>query len=106
VNDHVDEIALTGGISTPGIVRVGDTVRRPIKDDSDYVHALLVHLEQRGFAGAPRYLGIDSRGRAVLSFIDGFAPPHNGYQLTEAGVAAAELTYMERNAALFETYLA
>jgi hypothetical protein len=34
---HVEpEIALTGGRSTPGIVRVGRTVRRPVKPDAEY----------------------------------------------------------------------
>jgi hypothetical protein len=77
-----------GGISTPGVVRVGDTVRRPLKPDADLVHALLQHFERSGFDGAPRYLGIDSKGRAILSFIDGFVPPNNGYTLDEEAVTA------------------
>ncbi|MBV9172435.1 MAG: hypothetical protein JOZ81_20360 [Chloroflexi bacterium] len=83
-----DEIPLVGDRSTPGVVRVGSTVRRPLKPDSDFIHELLNHFEQHGFDGAPRYLGIDDRGRATLSFIEGFAPPHNGYTLTENAVAA------------------
>jgi hypothetical protein len=83
-----DEIPLTGGRSTPGVVRVGDTVRRPLKPDSDVIHALLAHFARCGFDGAPRFLGVDSRGRAILSFIEGFAPPHNGFRLGEAGVRA------------------
>src|SRR5213078_4997821 len=35
---------------------------------------LLRHLEGSGFAGAPRFLGIDERGREVLSFIEGDVP--------------------------------
>jgi aminoglycoside phosphotransferase (APT) family kinase protein len=35
------------------------------------VHAFLSHLESVGFDGAPRYLGTDDNGRAVLSYIDG-----------------------------------
>ena len=41
-------------------------------------HALLRHLEDVGFDGAPRVLGIDDDGREVLSFIPGqavTAPP-------------------------------
>jgi len=83
-----EEVPLAGGISTPGVVRVGDTVRRPLKPDSDVVHALLAHLARCGFEGAPRYLGVDSRGRTILSFIEGFAPPHNGFRLSEQGVRA------------------
>src|SRR5205814_8046090 len=48
------EILLTGGISTPGVVRIGDTVRRPPKPDADRVQALLTHFASRGFEGAPR----------------------------------------------------
>jgi hypothetical protein len=83
-----EEVPLLGGMSTPGVVRVGDTVRRPMQANADYVHGLLLHLEQRGFEGAPRFLGVDSKGREILSFIDGYAPPHNGFELTEEAVRA------------------
>jgi hypothetical protein len=65
------EIPLTGGDVTEGVVQVGDTVRRPVGPHSPLVHALLAHLESAGFAGAPRFLGIDAAGREVLSFIEG-----------------------------------
>jgi len=65
------EIPLAGGDVTEGVVRVGDTVRRPVGPHSPLVHALLTHLESVGFAGAPRFLGIDGSGREVLSYIDG-----------------------------------
>jgi hypothetical protein len=65
------EIPLLGGDVTEGVVRVGDTVRRPLNANSPFVHALLRHLEAVGFTGAPRYLGIDTAGREVLSFIEG-----------------------------------
>jgi hypothetical protein len=32
------------------------------------VHALLGHLEQRGFDGAPHMLGLDDQGRELLTF--------------------------------------
>jgi len=65
------EIPLAGGDVTEGLVRVGNTVRRPVGPHSPLVHALLAHLESAGFEGAPRFLGIDSSGREVLSYIDG-----------------------------------
>src|SRR5262245_66544813 len=83
-----EEVPLLGGMSMRGVVRVGDTVRRPVNANSDYVHGLLLHLEQRGFEGAPRYLGIDHKGREILSFIEGWAPPHNGLRLSEEEVRA------------------
>lgn len=65
------EIPLAGGDVTEGVVRVGDTVRRPVGPHSPLVHALLEHLESVDFTGAPRFLGIDGLGREVLSFVDG-----------------------------------
>lgn len=65
------EIPLLGGDVTDGIVRVGGTVRRPRGDHSALVKLVLEHLERVGFEGAPRYLGRDSRGRDVLSFVEG-----------------------------------
>ncbi|MFG1755530.1 hypothetical protein [Streptosporangium sandarakinum] len=50
------EIPLVGGDVTEGVVRVGDTVRRPVGPNAPLVHALLRHLEE----GAPRFLGIDA----------------------------------------------
>ena len=65
------EIPLLGGDVTEGVVRVGDTVRRPLNANSPVIHALLSHLEAVGFTGAPRFLGIDAAGREVLSFVEG-----------------------------------
>lgn len=65
------EVPLVGGDVTEGIVRVGDTVRRPVSPVSDAVRRVLEHLHQHGFDGAPRYLGSDRKGRDVLSFVDG-----------------------------------
>ncbi len=53
------------------VVRVGDTVRRPIRPHSAAVAAFLRHLEAVGFDGAPRFLGIDSQGREILTFVEG-----------------------------------
>ena len=68
---RVAEQKLAGGAQTTGVVRVGATVRRPLHTRSDYVHELLGHLEQVGFAGAPRFLGIDGRGREILTYFEG-----------------------------------
>lgn len=82
------ELPLTGGRATPGVERVGNTVRRPLKPDSDFIHRLLNHFQESGFDGAPHLLGVDARGREILSYIEGFAPPHNGFRLTEESVRA------------------
>jgi hypothetical protein len=53
------------------VAKIGNTVRRPTGPWSDAVHALLLHFEQAGFDGAPRFLGIDEQGREILSFAEG-----------------------------------
>jgi hypothetical protein len=69
------EIPLGGGRVTQGVVRVGDTVRRPVRKNSSFVRSLLTQLHDRGFEAAPQYLGADERGREVFSFLPGFVPP-------------------------------
>lgn len=68
------EIELPAGDVTVGVVRIADTVRRPRSDVSQFVEDYLAHLEGAGFAGAPRFLGVDARGRDVLTFFDGDVP--------------------------------
>jgi hypothetical protein len=89
------EVPLDGGFTNAGLVaRVGDTVRRPQRSTSAATHALLEHLERVGFEGAPRFLGVDDRGREVLSYIPGRAviPPYPDWALTDdALVSVARL---------------
>jgi hypothetical protein len=68
----VTEEPLTGGFSNV-VARSGDTVRRGVGPWTPAVHALLRHLEQAGFAAAPRLVGqgIGADGRETLTFIDG-----------------------------------
>lgn len=65
------EIPLQGGDVTDGVVRVGDTVRRPASTSTPAVHALLRHLEAVGFEGAPRVVGMDGLGREILTYVPG-----------------------------------
>lgn len=69
-----DEIPLSGGNATSGVVRKGDTVRRPSGPWTPAVHALLAHLHAVGFRGAPEPLGIDDEGREVLRYLPGTVP--------------------------------
>ncbi|MEU8042172.1 aminoglycoside phosphotransferase family protein [Streptosporangium sp. NPDC049078] len=84
-----EEIPLLGGDVTDGVVRVGDTVRRPCRASTASVHALLRHLERSGFEGAPRALGVDERGREILSYVEGesAARPLPSFALTEESLA-------------------
>lgn len=81
------EEALTGGsISNP--VRVGGTVRRQAGPWTPTVHALLRHLEDAGFEGAPRAIGFDDAGREVLTYIEGDSVRFPPALLEEAGLTA------------------
>jgi hypothetical protein len=66
----VEEV-LSDAASGRRVVRVGDTVRRPLYPWSASIHRLLEHLEAVGFDRAPRFLGIDEQGREVLSYLEG-----------------------------------
>ena len=85
------EVPLSGGRLTAGVVRIGDTVRRPTGPHSPFVHRLLRHLDAVGFEAASRLLGVDEQGREVLSFIDGWVPPNLEPSPDETVAVAARL---------------
>jgi hypothetical protein len=98
VRVEVFEEVLLGGSTNAGLVtRVGNTVRRPLRPTSDATRALLDHLERIGFEGAPRYLGIDDRGREVLSYVPGSAvlKPYPAWALSDA--ALVSVAYLLRD---------
>lgn len=64
------ESSLPGGFVN-AVARVGDTVRRPASPRAAFVERLLRLFETRGWAGAPRHLGVDEKGREVLGYLDG-----------------------------------
>lgn len=83
------EEALVGGMDPDrGVIRVGDTVRRPGMRAA--VRALLVHLENVGFEAAPRYLGVDDEGRDVVSWVEGDVPipPYPAWALEDEALTA------------------
>ena len=89
----MDGQRLDGGRQTADLVRVGDTIRRPRNRNSEFVRAVLRHLEAAGFPGAPRVLGVDEAGREVLSFIEGdvhvAAPGASEPRLSDAHIESA-----------------
>lgn len=85
----VDELVFSGGSENQGaVVRVGNTVRRPRGVGHEVVEALLTHLEQVGFEGSPRFLGIDENGRQVLDYLDGSSHRTPPWQHDDAANAA------------------
>lgn len=85
-----NEQVLSGGnINT--VFKVGETVRRPVSKNSRTVHELLRHLESRGVP-APRFLGIDERGRETLTFIGGETGiPRRLWETDDALITSARL---------------
>lgn len=70
------ELPLTGGRNAGEVVRIGDTVHRSREPGSVFAARLLRYLESAGYAYAPRYLGLDERGRDILTYIPGRTTDH------------------------------
>src|SRR4051812_6298226 len=58
------------------VVRDGDAALRPARPWTDSVHALLAHLRARGIDWVPEPRGVDTRGRAAVSWVDGVVPAY------------------------------
>ncbi|HYN92699.1 MAG TPA: phosphotransferase [Pilimelia sp.] len=96
------EEPLAGGNVTAGVVRVGDTVRRPVGPWTAAVDALLLHLHDAGFTGAPRPLGRDEQGRQVLEYVPGEVEDHAGtYPLGDLVAIGRLLADLHRATATF-----
>jgi Ser/Thr protein kinase RdoA (MazF antagonist) len=67
--DEHEEV-LAGGNMT-AVVRVGDTVRRTAGPWTPTIHALMRHIRASGFQTVPEPLGLDERGREIVSFLPG-----------------------------------
>src|SRR6478735_9465127 len=83
-----DEIPLPGG-NVGGAVLVGDTVRRPTGPWTPAVHELLDFLAAAGLPHVPRVLGIDERGREILSYLPGEVVPIGERELSDGQLASA-----------------
>lgn len=66
-----NEIKLTGGRSTDQVVRIGNQVHRTMSSNSTLIHDLLIHLEKFNFPYSPKFLGVDQKGREILSYLPG-----------------------------------
>jgi phosphotransferase family enzyme len=90
VREPEPEVLLTGG-NMNTVVRVGATVRRTAGPWTPTIHALLRHIRAAGFTLAPEPLGIDGRGREILTFLPGAAgayPLRDAVWLTDATLDA------------------
>ena len=92
------EISLKGGRTTPGVVRIDDTVCRPLGPHSEFVHQVLIYLESVKFKGVPRFLGMDTNRREILSFLEGDTVPDLGHFTDKQLNSAAKLIRSFHNA--------
>ena len=84
------EEPLAGGMGNKGeVLRVGETVQRPVGDHSSAVSLLLAHLAGEGFL-APVPTGRDDRGRETFLWIEGDVPvpPYPQWSLTDDALAS------------------
>jgi hypothetical protein len=58
---------------TDAVLKVGDTRRRPVRENTPLVDRVLGVLEAARVAWAPRFLGIDEDDREILSWLPGRA---------------------------------
>jgi len=86
----MEEIKLDYG-NVSNTVKVGDTVRRDTGPWTPTIHALLNYLHEHEFDCVPKVLGIDDKGREVLSYLDGEAAvrPWPPILFTESGISQA-----------------
>ncbi len=98
------EEPLLGGRLTHGVVRIGDTVRRPASANSAFIKSLLCHCEKVGFTGVPRCFGLDEHGRDIFSYIPGWVPAKFQYftdvQVHDAGKLLRAFHDVTQNSAL------
>jgi hypothetical protein len=73
MRQQTEDGPLAGGTANHGrVIRVGDTVHRPVGAHTPAVHALLRHLTDSGFDATPRVIGVDERAE-VVGYIEGTA---------------------------------
>ncbi|NUR52089.1 MAG: aminoglycoside phosphotransferase family protein [Hamadaea sp.] len=75
---RVDQEILRGGVNA--VVRRGSLLHRPAGPWSPTVQALLRHLADAGFPGAPRAHGFDDDGHEIVDFVAGDVP---GYPMPD-----------------------
>ncbi len=85
----MDGEILSGGTTT--VVRIGRTVRRPVRAWSEAVQWLLAGLAAAQVRGVPRWRGVDEEGREVLDFLPGEAGTSAYRGPDRALVSAAKL---------------
>ena len=85
---------MPGGVNQ--VLRIGSTVRRPVGPWTASVHALLTHIAEAGYTGAPRVHGIDAEGREILDYLPGEVRDHPLPGRARSDEALAEVAVLLR----------
>lgn len=91
MNPMENEILLTGGRVTQGVVRVGNRVHRPQCANAEFIHTVLGHLADKQIPFAPHFHGIDQSGREILTYMEGIVPGDLGKYTQQQCATAAEI---------------
>lgn len=85
---HEEHVLADGGVTR--VVRVGNTVRRPVRPFTQTVQAYLRRVRAAGVDFVPEPLGYDEQGREVLSYVAGDVPvePLPAWATTDAVLIA------------------
>jgi hypothetical protein len=89
------------GLDDRGLIRIGDTVRRPAGHWTTSVHHLLRAIRANGFELGPEPRGFDAAGREVLSYLPGHDqgwPFHPGLLTGHAAERLGRMTARLRHA--------
>ena len=73
-----EEIILTGGRVTKGVVKKGNFVYRPCCVNSNFVHDVLLWLEKKNNGISPHFKGVSGDGREIITFLEGSSPDNLG----------------------------
>jgi len=85
---------MPGGVNQ--VLRIGSTVRRPVGPWTASVHALLTHIAEAGYTGAPRVHGFDAEGREILDYLPGEVQDHPLPDRARSDEALAEVAVLLR----------
>lgn len=66
-----EEIPFASGESGQKVVKVEDTVRKEPSENSKLVREVMTVLSSSNFQYSPNYLGIDQKGREIMTYIEG-----------------------------------
>ncbi|MEJ7901237.1 MAG: aminoglycoside phosphotransferase family protein, partial [Thermomicrobiales bacterium] len=90
-----------GGGAINTVTRRGNIVYRTGGPWVPAIHTMLDHLHAQGFAYAPKALGLDARGREMISFLPGHSMmrPWNPVMFTEDALVQAAAMLRELHAA-------